>query len=178
MIVKKKAIFIFIFIFLLFNSFITIQAVNNVKYGYSNYNEKNNGDIIDIISIGEKNLTIRKLEQQLFIYSYEDKLNLRELPDITSEILFQLDENYLLIKTIAITKELETIDGLRDHWVKIITRNGKIGWVFGSYTSVDYYGPKYELPEIYEIGGNFLREEEFLQTEEGRYEEENHSETN
>ena len=171
MIVKKRTTIFLISLFLLFNNIITIQALDNTRYGYLDYNDKNNGDVIDVISMEEKSLTIRKLNQRLFIYTYEDNLNLRELPDISSKILFKLDDKSIWIRTIAITRELETIDGLRDYWVKIITRTGKIGWVFGGYTSVDYYGPKYELPEIYEIEEDFLQDKEFLKDEECSYEE-------
>ena len=36
---------------------------------------------------------------------------------------------------------------MNDRWVKIQYEEGKYGWVFGGYVSVERGGPKYMIPE-------------------------------
>jgi hypothetical protein len=76
---------------------------------------------------------VKSFEGQI-ISDDDSKVNVRDKPGITgtSTVLFTLlpgDE----IEVIAVTNEQETISGIEDWWYKIITPDGKEGWVFGSY---------------------------------------------
>jgi hypothetical protein len=99
--------------------------------------------ILDTIEIEEKSLTVRKLEQGL---ESTTRLNVRDKPSLMGNVIFQLNPG-TFIQTIAIIEEAEIIDGINDHWVKIIDENEKIGWIFGGYTDVQRGGPKFNTPK-------------------------------
>jgi hypothetical protein len=66
-------------------------------------------------------------------------------------VLFKLipenKDQQINVSTLAITEELDIIDGIKDHWVKIKDGKGRIGWIFGGYATVERGGPKYYIPD-------------------------------
>jgi hypothetical protein len=111
--------------------------------GYYNYYHDNNWIILERLEISGKNLTVRKLEQGL---EATTRLNVRDKPSLIGKVLFQLNP-WEYVDTLAIIEEQEIIDNIKDHWVKIKDNSGKIGWIFGGYTTVERGGPKYNSPE-------------------------------
>jgi len=84
-----------------------------------------------------------------------ERLNVRDKPGLEGKKLFMLhdydkgagknpQENHEIL---AITEESETIDGHKDHWLKVEYQPGKYGWIFGAYAGVERGGPKYYIPE-------------------------------
>ena len=58
------------------------------------------------------------------------------------------------VEVIAMTEEVETIDGRTDHWLKVNYKENT-GWIFGAYASAERGGPKYYIPEnsiIFDLG--------------------------
>jgi hypothetical protein len=111
--------------------------------GYYNYYHDDMWIIIEILELNGKKLTVRKLEQGL---EATTKLNVRDKPTLVGNVLFQLNP-WEYVNTLAIIEENEIIDGINDHWVKIKNKDGRIGWIFGGYTTVERGGPKYNTPE-------------------------------
>ncbi|QQO10036.1 SH3 domain-containing protein [Breznakiella homolactica] len=109
------------------------------------YNPYSNGvwSILETITLDGKKLTARKLEQGL---SSTTRLNARDNPGLSGKVLFQLNpwEN---VTTTAIIEEEAAIDGITDHWIKIKDSQGRTGWIFGGYTTVERGGAKYRTPQ-------------------------------
>ncbi len=125
MISKKIEILIFINFVLLFST--TIVKADIIKnYGYKDYDKKCDGDVIGRIKFDKKNFTIRKLEQRLVVlfssswtYGVDNgnRLNARELPNLTSRSLFQF-KDWDVANVIAVTDEKETVDGWTERWFR------------------------------------------------------------
>ena len=111
--------------------------------GYYNQYDDGKWSILEEKEIDGKIMTVRKLEQYL---DSTARLNVRDEPSLSSNILFQL-ESQTSVNTLAIIEETVTIDSIKDHWVKIENAEGKIGWIFGGYTDIQKGGPKYSTPE-------------------------------
>ena len=117
--------------------------------------------ILDIIHIGGKTLTVRKLSTGGLV---DVTLNIRDAPGLHGNILGQIDGrgwgNTISVSGSAIIEEADTIDGITDHWVKynghyenkgnnsIEDITGGKGWVFAGYFFPGKGGPKYYTPEI------------------------------
>jgi len=72
---------------------------------------------------------------------YDGKINsshvrLRDSPDLNSKILLYLD-NGDDIKIIDRSPEKEVIDSMNSYWYKIQLPSGSIGWVYGSFITVE-----------------------------------------
>jgi hypothetical protein len=136
-----------------------IQLKNSVGYictssdslgEYTDPYYENRYEILEEIQTSKK-WTVRKISQ---IVSVWERLNVRDKPGLDGKKVFLLhnfeegtrspQENFDIV---AITEETETIDGLTDHWLKIEYDDGKFGWIFGGYVSVERGGPKYYIPE-------------------------------
>jgi hypothetical protein len=115
-----------------------------------------NGGIIETIESDGKTWTVRKLEQSLsFIGWREDIVDILDKP--RGNTIYKVKStrpNLTFVHTLAITREIDTVDGieyngklLEDYWVKIIIDDDKIGWIFGKKLDVERGGPKYLTPE-------------------------------
>ncbi len=105
--------------------------------------------IIDHIDAGGKSWTVRKLVQGLAVW---EVLNVRDVPGLEgSTVLFQLkpaaDNPQVNIRTLGLTVETESIDGMTDCWVLMEDAEGRKGWIFGGYTGAERGGPRYLIPE-------------------------------
>jgi hypothetical protein len=107
-----------------------------------------NGAFVERIIVKDREWTIIKLNSG---FSYWGTVNVHDKPGITdSTIVFKLiNENMqqFSITSSEITRESDTIDGITDYWVKIKDEQGRTGWVFGGYITVERGGPKYHTPE-------------------------------
>ena len=116
---------------------------------YSDPYTNNRWQIIDSIQSSGKKWTIRALDQTLSVW---ENLNIRENPGITgNKVLYTIrpkdtDPPQSNVEVIAITEEVEIIDGIEDHWVKVKYKQ-YIGWIFGGYATAERGGPKYYIPE-------------------------------
>jgi len=135
------------------NVWIKIVTDNKISgwiyFGKSDPYEDDRWSILEVISSSNRKWAIRKLEQWLAVL---EVLNVRDNPGIEgTTVLFKLiPENknqQINVNTLAITEELDTIDGIKDHWVKIKDEKGRIGWIFGGYATVERGGPKYYIPD-------------------------------
>lgn len=124
--------------------------------------EDNRWSIMEIITTNGKQWTVRKQESTLSIW---ETLKVRDKPGLGSTVLFDLipllpqDNNgwTFFVDGFAITEETDTINGRKDHWVKIIDKQGRSGWIFGDDGGLERGGPKYLTPEeiVYDRLGYF-----------------------
>jgi uncharacterized protein YgiM (DUF1202 family) len=128
-----------------------------------------NGAVLDIINIGDRTWTVKKLPEQKLMA--ENNLNVRDKPGlINTKVLLQIkkedynNENwpdYLVnyacnVTLLAITNEKDTIDEKEEYWVKIKDDKGREGWVFGKYLDFDGRGGlKYNRAET-DVTSNFI----------------------
>lgn len=119
----------------------------------------NRWEIIDVVKSGGKKWTVRTMEQELSVWN---KLEIRDNPGISgNKVLYTIKPNVTdpyqtNVEVLAITEEVETIDGTKDHWLKI-KYNEYTGWIFGGYTTAERGGPKYYIPESiieFDLGWN------------------------
>ena len=85
------------------------------------------------------------------IYTWVDKLRVRATPDTDSEIIAELAEGealtYLEEKT-DFTQKISMRGSVQDEpWLKIRTKEGKTGWVYGG--GVKFYRPEVDLSLIH-----------------------------
>lgn len=110
--------------------------------------ENDNWSIINVFK-GENNFTERKVQQ--FSGSIIENLNVRDKPGLKkSKIIDAINttqNNSFPVNIISMTAEQDCIDGKKDHWLKIIYKGNKEGWVFGAYVDVYVGGYKYRTPE-------------------------------
>lgn len=104
--------------------------------------------IIDEIMSNRK-WTIRKINtQRLAVF---EVINVRDLPGVSNtNVLFKLspgkgDPDQVNCEVIAMTEEMDRIDGMQDSWIEIVY-NGRKGWIFGGYAKAMRGGPKYMTP--------------------------------
>lgn len=78
------------------------------------------------------------------LYIVMDGVNLRNVPQLKSEVVAKLplfEEVYFLNQVTDTTQELSIgKEVVNEPWVKVRTKHGKEGWVYGAY--VDYYKKK------------------------------------
>ncbi|MDR2210250.1 MAG: SH3 domain-containing protein [Spirochaetaceae bacterium] len=94
--------------------------------------------------------TIPYESYDLVFFMYDgSKLNVRESPDRSAKVVFQLDQP-TSISSLELTAWKDTIGGATDRWVKIKMEDGRTGWVFGGFLGVERGGgggPKYNIEE-------------------------------
>lgn len=82
--------------------------------------------------------------KETMLYVTIDQLKIRKEPGLKSKTIGQLDlyeQVYFTGKRTDWTQEISLgYEKVTDHWVKIRTKDGKIGWVFGA--GVNYYKEK------------------------------------
>ncbi|MCI1209567.1 MAG: SH3 domain-containing protein [Treponema sp.] len=116
---------------------------------YSDPYRNNCWEILGQIQDKKSIWTVRRLEQSLSVW---ENLNIRNLPGVKgTTVIYTIrpgdkDPAQSNVKVLAMTEELDFIDGSYDHWVKIEYK-GNIGWIFGKYTSAERGGPKYYIPK-------------------------------
>ncbi len=84
------------------------------------------------------------VKNQTTLYVTIDQLKLRKEPGLKSETIAQLDlyeQVYYLDEKSDYTQEINLgTELVTDYWVKVKTKSGKVGWVFGA--GVHYYKQK------------------------------------
>ncbi len=117
----------------------------------------NRWQIINLIQINEKKWTVRSMDQTLSVW---ENLNIRDNPGVTkTKVIYTIRPNdtdpyQSNVEIIAMTEEIEIIDGKNDHWLKVKYKD-YIGWIFGGYATAERGGPKYHIPEYdikFELG--------------------------
>ena len=107
----------------------------------------NNGKISEIFRINNRTKTAITLSRSRGGYVFSTRLNVRDIPSpVGSNILFQLNQDSQ-VEYLAVTFEEETIDGIRDKWIKIRDDSGRTGWAFGGYIGREMFGLKYSTPD-------------------------------
>lgn len=139
-----------------FSIWLKIKTDDN-KSGYLYYKQHDYYDddtwiILEIIKNNEKTWTARKLEQTMSLYFYNGEIEYDVYDKPNGNTVFKLIENnpgpnLIHLKTISITEETENINNKTEHWVKIIDKQGRIGWIFGEKLSVERGGAKYLTPD-------------------------------
>jgi hypothetical protein len=135
-----------------FNIWLKITTDRNqsgwILYRNDDHYDNGNWTISEIIKIGNKTWTIRKVDQLMSFWG-DREIDVYEKPGV--KILFKLKtkdphRDIMTLETPFITEEEITINSETDRWVKIIDREGRTGWVFGGYLDVERGGPKYRTP--------------------------------
>ena len=109
----------------------------------------NRYQITGMIQSSGKNWTVRTMDQTLSVW---ENLNIRDNPGTTgNKIIYIIKPNITdpvqtNVEVIAMTEEVEEIDGKKDHWIKVKYKN-YTGWIFGGYATAERGGPKYYIPE-------------------------------
>lgn len=67
-----------------------------------------------------------------------DVVNLRKIADVSGEVVTKVKRFDRL--TIVETGKVATVNGIKDNWYKVKTETGKIGYVFGHFTSLKREG--------------------------------------
>lgn len=88
--------------------------------------------------------TVQIVQEQTILYVNINNLKLRAEPNLNSEVLEELSLGSKVIYDGAVTDSIYTLNlGTREAsepYIKIRTRKGKTGWVYGA--GVDYYQKK------------------------------------
>ncbi len=135
------------------NSWLYVSTENNIQ-GWINFGEfdpysNNCWEIVERITNSAGQWTVRKLDQYLSVFDLHTIYS--EPGEIESNALFTLSREgtsqQINFTVLAITEETDTIGDMKDHWLKIIDGQGRIGWIFGEYTDAMRGGPKYSIPE-------------------------------
>ncbi len=111
--------------------------------------ENGQWEIVERIDLGGKIWTARKLEQIVAVWQ---EAELRDRPGIEgSQVISHLvptqEMDTLMLKTLAVTEEFDTINNKTDRWIKVTDENDISGWIFGGSAGVERGGPKYLIPE-------------------------------
>lgn len=93
-----------------------------------------------LLNISCTTLSYDDLTNQCIGVILDRVVNIRIKPDISSRIVSTVKENEH-VKIIKLTKQKVEINGFTDKWVKIITRTGKVGYIFGAFL--------FDLKELY-----------------------------
>ena len=109
-------------------------------------------EIIETIVTDNNTWVVRRQESMLAIW---EVIAVREKPGLDSMVLFYLepllpqynDGWTFVVEGFAITEEMDRINGLMDHWVKIEDRQGRTGWIFGGDGTVERGGARFRTPE-------------------------------
>lgn len=93
---------------------------------------------------GTKPATQTVVKNQTTLFVTIDQLKLRREPGLKSETIAQLDlyeQVYFMNEKSDYTQEINLgTELVTDYWVKVKTKSGKVGWVFGA--GVHYYKQK------------------------------------
>ncbi len=108
----------------------------------------NSYELLEKLSSGGKNWTVRRLEQTLSVW---ENLNIRDKPGTGGNVLYTIrpgktDPSQTNVSVTAVTEEEDTVDGITDRWVRVQYKDYE-GWLFGGYLSAERGGPKYFIPE-------------------------------
>jgi hypothetical protein len=115
--------------------------------GYFNPYRDGAWSILETIELENRVFTVRKVVHENCLHMGRN-LEVRDIPSINGNVLFQLDPEMKLIQFNAMTEETEIIDGKNDHWLYIIDENGRTGWIFGGNAYLDGRGGhKYIIPD-------------------------------
>lgn len=124
-----------------------------------------NWAILEIINVNNENWTVRKMNKTTLFVDFDDlnrvhykdyqgivlydSIDIRNNPGINgTEVIFTLkmeDSKRVYFTILAITEEVDSIDGQIEHWLKIEFEDGRIGWIFGGYAG-HYADPRYPFP--------------------------------
>jgi hypothetical protein len=99
------------------------------------------------IQSGGKTFHTLKCSQGFLVYT---NLRIRDKPGLDGNKIGLIEANQrnsVVVKTMEITQEKETIDGKTERWAKIEYK-GITGWVFGGYLEYERGGPRFCTPEI------------------------------
>jgi len=117
--------------------------------GTENPYKNDNWSIIGTINASGRIWTLRKLRQGI---TFWNPTSVRDQPGlIGTKVIFTLyrtpDNPQINVDTIAVTEEIDTIEGISDCWVKIVDSEGRTGWVFSGPATIERGGPRYMTPE-------------------------------
>jgi hypothetical protein len=98
---------------------------------------------------------------ELVFFMNDSKLNVRESPNKSAKVVFQLDRT-TDVSTLELTAWKDTIDGRRDRWVKIKMEDGRTGWVFGGFLGAERGGPKFYVEEDIQEWEEMMGDEEII----------------
>ncbi len=99
-----------------------------------------------IIQSGSKTFHTLKCSQSFLVYT---NLRIRDKPGLNGNKIGLIEANhtnYASVKTMEVTEEKETIDGITERWAKIEYK-GITGWVFAGYLEYERGGPRFFTPE-------------------------------
>ena len=110
---------------------------------------ENRWQIIDTIESNGKEWTVRTMDQMLAVWEH---VNVCDTPGVSGNAVIytirpgNTDPHQSNVTIVAMTEQVETIDGRTDHWLKVEYK-GFTGWIFGGYATAERGGPKYYIPE-------------------------------
>lgn len=124
----------------------TIQGY--ILLSNNKYDLYDNGNWLpqETLKSGEK--VYHTLKNSQFFNVYEN-LRIRDVPGLDGTKIGLIEgagKSSVIVKTMAVTEEKDTIDGKTERWAKI-EYNGIVGWVFGGYLSYERGGPRFNFPE-------------------------------
>lgn len=118
----------------------------------SNVYENNKWEILEKIKIKNKTWTVRKLYQDLSVFSNDEYVEIRDNPGfVNTKVISKIPASYtegrgqVNIKIEAATEECDPSDSIY-RWVKI-THEGKTGWIYSKFLSAERGGPTFLIPE-------------------------------
>jgi hypothetical protein len=109
-----------------------------------------NGETYTVVEVTESGLTV----------GTDTETNIYDIPDKSGNILFTISyKNEIQATVIAIIEEPSLRDwGVgTEHWVKIRTADGTVGWVRGEYTGINRGGIKYRTRKNIWLQENYYR---------------------
>lgn len=123
--------------------------INGLSYPYIN----NTWEVIDVLEAGNRIWTVRKLAQEVSVFSREkaDKVEIRDKPGYEgTQVIGYLPSSttnpyrQINIDIEAVTEEVD--EDWNTRWVRV-SYEGVNGWVDGVNLGVERGGPKYYIPE-------------------------------
>ena len=93
-----------------------------------------NGAFLETIRTGNKEWTVIKVNDPLAVFASWSTVDIRDKPGLTdSTVIFQwVNENNVRsnVRALAITREVDIVNGRSGHWVRIIDNEERVGWIF------------------------------------------------
>ena len=114
---------------------------------FSNPYENDRWSILETISHGKDNLTVRKYEQDLFV---NEKAVVYKNPWQSDDNIITIIDGSEFNQSVTVKKVIEepaTINNVTDHWLYISYKKFE-GWIFGSHTFSSLSKEKYHFPEM------------------------------
>ncbi len=126
---------------------LSILTVFNACKDTNSSTSEEKGDLKTSDSLMQKNNHTKSEPRTVQIYTWVNKLRIRAQPDTKSDIIAELSEGealtYLGEKT-DFTQKINMRGSVQDEpWLKVQTKTGEIGWVFGG--GVKFYSPKVDV---------------------------------